>query len=269
MNLDVGVQMRFRFIIMVALASMMCGGCEYETLRGPVDCDQNPVLLELTAVEDSDCALMDGRIVVSASGGSGRYTFLMEGREKQTDSTFENVAAGVYQISAMDENNCSASLEVSVKNRSGMNITFETSDAGCGSTNGSLTVSAFDGTGPYQFRLDDGIFSDANSFDGLHPGTYMLTVKDATGCTLSQPIRINSGISFATSISPIIQKSCVITECHNGSQFPDFRQFKNIHDNAAKIKELTGDRTMPQEGTLTQEQINMIACWVNDGAPDN
>ena len=243
--------------------------CEYEKLRGPVDCEENPVTLKLVATTDADCALMDATIKVAASGGEPPYNFVIDGREPQPDSLFENLAAGVYQVSAVDINKCSATLEVTLKNSNGLNLSFETGNAGCGGSNGRLTVNAVDGTAPYQFKLDNGNFSAVNSFDGLSSGEYTLTAKDASGCVVSQKMRVKSGISYSATVAGIIENNCAVYGCHSGSQFPDFRVFKNIHDNAAQIKKLTADRTMPQEGTLTQEQINQIACWVDDGALNN
>jgi hypothetical protein len=258
------------FFALVLVAGMIAGQrCEYEKLRGPVDCEENPVTLKLVATTDADCALMDGTIKLTASGGEPPYVFVVEGREPQPDSLFENLAAGVYQVSAVDVNNCSATLEVTLKNANGLNLSFETGTAGCGGTNGRLTVTAVDGTPPYQFKLGNDNFSAVNSFDGLSPGDYTVTSKDASGCVVSQKIRVKSGISYSATISGIIENNCAVYGCHSGSQFPDFRVFKNIHDNAAEIKKLTADGTMPQEGTLTQEQINQIACWVDDGASNN
>lgn len=76
-------------------------------------------------------------------------------------------------------------------------------------------------------------------------------------------------ISFSEDISPIIQSNCAIPGCHAGVQSPDLRNFNNIQSNASKIKRLTKNRTMPLTGSLTQQQIDNIACWVDSGAPDN
>jgi len=254
---------------MVVVSFIAWQSCEYEVLNAPVDCGANPVLLELVSVQNSNCALNDGKVEVVASGGTGNFHYRIEGREPQAAPVLEGIGAGLYQVTAFDENNCSATLEVTVKNQNGLNITFETSEAGCNNSNGRLAVNAFDGTAPYQYKIDDGAFSSNNIFEGLFPREYTLMVKDADGCGISQKIKITSGISYAASIASIVESKCAIKGCHNGSQFPDFRIFKNIHDNAGQIKALTGDRTMPQEGSLNEAQINMIACWVDDGAPNN
>lgn len=263
--------MRKRFILSVVLMNIFTWqACEYEVLPGPVDCEENPVTVALVSVTDSNCALVDGRVEVTASGGSGNYTFMIGDSDPQELPVFEGIGAGIYEITVLDKNTCSASIEVTVKNSNGMNVSFATTPAGgCDGANGTLTVTAFDGTEPYQYRIGDGSFSPNNNFTGLPRGVYNFTVSDASGCQVTQAVRIRSGISFATSIAPIIENSCAINDCHNGNQFPDFRVFKNIHDNAGQIKALTADGTMPQDGTITQAEINMIACWVDDGALDN
>ena len=260
-----------RFLVAVVLINgLTWQACEYEVVPGPVDCNENPVALALVAVHDSNCALMDGSIEVVASGGTGNYHYVIAEGEVQESAVFEGLGAGVYEISVVDGNSCSATLETTVKNTNGMNVSFASTEAGgCSGSQGTVTVSAVDGAEPYLYRLGDGSFSANHSFTGLSRGVYNVTVSDASGCEVTQTIRIRSGISFSASIEPIIENNCAINDCHNGSQFPDFRVFKNIHDNAANIKALTADRTMPQDGTLTQAQINMIACWVDDGAPDN
>ena len=85
-------------------------------------------------------------------------------------------------------------------------------------------------------------------------------IKDEMDC---------SQITYSTSISSIIETNCSIPGCHSGSQSPDFRDFTNIQLNASRIKIRTQNRTMPKVGSLTQQEIDMIACWVDNGALNN
>jgi hypothetical protein len=128
---------------------------------------------------------------------------------------------------------------------------------------------ATSGSSPFFFKINGGEFQTGNTFTNLSQGEYIVTVKDATSCEAGQNIKIKSGTSFSSTISPIIQNNCAISGCHSGSQFPDMRVFKNIQDNASRIKTQTSARTMPLNGTLTQTQIDAIACWVDDGAVEN
>lgn len=255
------------FLFFVLLADM---SCVYNRLPEPASCDTNPVVVELVSVADTDCGLAEGVIEVVASGGSGVYDYrLNENGENQSGLIFSNLAAGVYNVIATDASHCVAVIEVTVKNKNGVNVSFETQASGCKSGGGSIRVIPSDGIPPYNFKVNNSEFQTSDTFSGLTQGQYNIVVSDATGCAVSQTIRVPSGTSFSADISPIIEANCTITGCHNGTQFPDFRSFNNIRDNAARIKELTLDRTMPEDGTLTQGQINAISCWVNDGAPNN
>lgn len=255
--------------IVIAMQAVTWLGCGSEEEPAPVDCNANPVAVALVSATDAQCNVSDGSIEVTASGGSGKYRFGIGDSPATTSPVFEGLSAGVYEITAVDDNACEAILEVTVKNSAGMNVTFEATSSGCKTSNATLTVNAVDGTAPYQYQLGTGGLSTTNTFSDLPAGEYDLVVNDATGCEITQHVTINSGVSYSATVSGIIKNNCAVSGCHAGTQAPDFRIFKNIHDKAGQIKTLTGNRTMPQNGTLTQEQIDLIACWVDDGALEN
>ena len=253
----------------ILITILLCGGCADHKLPAPHSCSGDPVVLELISVVDSDCALNNGSVEVAASGGTGSYVFRLDGGPPQTASVFLNVGAGVHEVSATDDQDCVGIVQANIQNKDGLNITFQTTDAGCKGSGGAVTIDAVDGVEPYQYKINGSSYSTNNVFTGLLAGNHTVVVKDDTGCELTQSIKVKSGISYSTSIAPIISTNCAITGCHNGTQFPDFRQFSNVQANAAQIKTLTGNRTMPEDGTLTQAEIDMIACWVDDGAVAN
>jgi hypothetical protein len=83
-------------------------------------------------------------------------------------------------------------------------------------------------------------------------------------------------ISFETQVKPIINTSCALTGCHNGSLGPDrnwtvFSAFQaksaNVKDRITRSPGAPGH--MPAVGSLTSVQIQTIVCWVDQGAQDN
>ena len=84
-------------------------------------------------------------------------------------------------------------------------------------------------------------------------------------------------MSFAEDIKPIISTKCAISGCHNGDMGPDlnwtnFEQFsKRVQSGLVKYR--VTHRIMPPsfspEGPLTQDQINTIACWADQGGLNN
>ncbi len=241
--------------------------CTYDVLPEPADCGNAP-LVNLGNVEDANCGQATGSIAVSASGGTGFLSFSINGNNFQTEPVFSGLNAGSYTVTVKDENNCTATLETIVKNSDGLNITVSTTDAGCGTANGSVNISAIGGEVPYQFKIDGGGFQAKNTFTGLPNGTHTVTAKDASGCEITQEVTLASGIAFE-SVQAIIKSNCAISSCHGGSTAPDFRKADNIKSRAATIKSRTGSKSMPPPSSglsLTSDEIEKIACWADDGA---
>ncbi len=79
-------------------------------------------------------------------------------------------------------------------------------------------------------------------------------------------------VTFSGTIKNIITTKCAITGCHDGDngESRNWTVFANVQSNAANIKARTATGTdMPLTGSLTQEQIDQIACWVDQGALNN
>ncbi|SEK50411.1 hypothetical protein SAMN04487910_0677 [Aquimarina amphilecti] len=75
-------------------------------------------------------------------------------------------------------------------------------------------------------------------------------------------------ISFTTNIKPIIDNNCI--RCHGGNQAPDLRTYENIRNNSERIRtEVVVNRTMPLGGSLSNDQIELVRCWIENGALNN
>jgi hypothetical protein len=262
------MKLYFFRIALLTFIILVSQRCVYHDLPSPPDCSENPIILHEESNTDSECGAATGAFEVSALGGGAPYTFAIAG-STQSSGSFSGLAAGTYEVTVTDQANCVQNITVSINNSDGVNLELTSSPGGCNSSMGTISAVANNGVEPYSFRIDEGVFHESSSFSDLPAGSYTVTVKDATGCEAARTIRVQSGVSFQADISPIISTNCTISGCHNGTQFPDLRNFANIKANASQIKALTSSRAMPQNGSLTQAQIDMIACWVDDGAPSN
>lgn len=74
-------------------------------------------------------------------------------------------------------------------------------------------------------------------------------------------------ISFASNVKPIIDNNCI--SCHGGSQAPDLRTYNGISNNADRIKTQVTTRQMPLGGSLSNDEIEAIKCWIENGALNN
>ncbi len=260
---------RIFYPVACCIAVFFIHACTDSNIEPPVDCSSEGPSLALIEVGDADCNQQNGFITVAATGGTGTYQFKLNEEPFQDGAEFSGLGAGTYLITLKDQNTCEQTMSVNILNKDGVNVSLSGTIAGCKESDGSITAEPEGGEAPFLYKIDGGNFQDDNVFNNLSAGDHTITIKDNTGCEANRSIKLMSGISFTQDIQPIITNSCAINSCHNGNQFPDFRQFNNIQSNAAKIKELTGNGTMPDEGTLTQNQIDAIACWVDDGALAN
>ena len=76
-------------------------------------------------------------------------------------------------------------------------------------------------------------------------------------------------VSWQNDILPIMIVSCATERCHDGITRKDWTDYDEVKKNASAIKKRTQDKSMPFDGPLPQYQIDLIACWVNNGALNN
>lgn len=76
-------------------------------------------------------------------------------------------------------------------------------------------------------------------------------------------------ITFAINVKPIIDNNCI--QCHstNGGQSPNLETYNAVSANAARVKSEVVSKDMPLGGSLTNEEIQAISCWVDAGALNN
>lgn len=219
---------------------------------------------------NTGCGTPSGSVSLTVAGGEAPYRYSRDNGTPQSAASFTNLSAGNYTFRVIDRNDCTASVQVAIESTNGVVInTLATDPSGCKEQQGRITVQASAGTPPYQYRLGSGGFQTANIFSGLGAGQHTIVVRDSENCDFTQSTEVLSGVSYSTSIASIISSSCAVSGCHAGTQAPDFRVFANIRASAQNIKTRTGNRTMPQGSTLSQTEIDLIACWVDDGAPQN
>lgn len=231
-------------------------------------CADKPVLV-LVSITNTACGQTIGSITVNATGGNGNLSYSLEGGTFQASGDFTGLAANNYNIMVMDDNECTDQLNVVIGNNDGVNFTLNKVDAGCGASNGVVRVLAQGGSKPYQFKLNSsGTYQSDSVFPGLASGSYEIFVKDNSNCESNQSIELNSGIAFQK-VKSIISSNCAVSGCHSGSIFPNMTVDANIVAQASRIKARTSATTMPPSGSgfsLTQQEIDEIACWVEDGA---
>lgn len=75
--------------------------------------------------------------------------------------------------------------------------------------------------------------------------------------------------SYQTQIDPVISQNCAVSGCHADLQEPLLNDVNAVQNFASKINNVVQNGTMPPTGSLSDEDINLINCWINQGALDN
>lgn len=256
-----------KYLVILLTIILGVNACTYETIPSPDNCDEAP-LVQITESSPSLCGESIGSFSVNVIGGETPYTFELDGRESQSSGDFGSLGAGVYTVIVTDSKNCSVSEEVTIENSDGLNIEIITNDATCGENDGTITVNTITGQAPFTFKLDDDVAQNNNVYGNLPSGKYIITATDATGCTITQEVTLNSNIEFSA-VNDIISNNCAVSGCHNGTISPDLRSSTTIGDRASRIRSRTTSKSMPPASSgrsLTDEEIQQIACWVDAGA---
>ncbi len=160
----------------------------------------------------------DGSFIVTASGGTGPYTYTL-GEVSNTTGSFGGLSAGSYTVAVEDANGCESAIQdVTVAEPASLpTFTATTTSVSCkGGFDGSISVTAGDGTGPYTYSKGSGAnYGSESTFTGLAAGTYGIRVKDANGCesdiqqvTVNQPPALIVSVSGNTSVTFGFGENC-------------------------------------------------------------
>jgi len=157
-----------------------------------------PGLPSLTLVSSQNVSCnggSNGSINVSASGGTGSFTYLLQpGAISNSTGSFNTLPTANYTITATDNSGCSASITVVITQPTPLSwtVALSTNSTCNGSNNGTINVAATGGTGSLNYSLQPGATNNTTgNFTPLSPTTYTITASDANGCTVSTTLTIS------------------------------------------------------------------------------
>ncbi len=168
--------------------------------------------LMATPTDITSCAGDEnGALTVEPVNGTAPYTVIWNFDQTTVTlnagetTTKTDLPAGEYEFSISDANGCTAELAAYIQEPDSIQSqSIDIVDAACdGVGDGSLTITVVGGTGTLMYALDGGTPQTSNSFSGLLPGDYTITVSDASGCSFDffATVGANSSISASTSVT--------------------------------------------------------------------
>ncbi len=153
-----------------------------------------PAITSVNASAPTDCGQNNGSISVSATGGTPPFEYSKDGGATwQVGNIFQNLSAGNYNIVVRNTGGqgCSSSsvpVVFNVLSQPTVSNLTKTDPLGCGSFDGTITVSATGGVAPLQYSLDGLTWQFSNIFTGLTAGNYTVRVRNANGtCVFTSP----------------------------------------------------------------------------------
>ena len=117
------------------------------------------------------------------------YTYSIDGSTFQNSNEFTGLVAGNYTIVLKDALDCTMNTTVTINEPDPLTVTATLID------DNTITATGAGGTGPYQYAIDGTTFQTSGTFSNLSNGNYIITVRDANGCTAT----VNSSL-IVTSI---------------------------------------------------------------------
>jgi len=220
----------------------------------------SPLTFTSVNVTDDLCNQSNGQIDVTVGGGTN-LTYYIDGTPQGfgPPGTFFNLNAGIYLMSATDNNGCSVDSSVTIVN----NATFTTSiisitDENCEQGNGAIDIDVVGGNN-ISYSWDNGEITQ--DISNLSAGTYTCTITDnSNGCT-DQISATIINLSDITSTSVSTDESCT-----NGSGAIDLTITGGTTliyswDNGSTTEDLTGLSAGTYICTITNTTTN---CVVKD-----
>lgn len=134
----------------------------------------------------------NGSIGVVLAGGSPGYTLNWSSGSGNPNT---GLGAGTYTLIVVDSKGCNKTFTAAVVAPPALSLTINTSSLSCAGVvpcDGSATVTASGGTGPYtyQFNTIPATINATGIVSGLCAGGYIVSVTDNNGCPISQAFNI-------------------------------------------------------------------------------
>ncbi len=148
-----------------------------------------------------------GSATVTGTGGTPGYTYIWSG-SGTTTASISGLSAGSYSVTVTDINGCSTIQPVTITQPlSAILTTTVSTNAACGSSNGTVTVNASGGTGTLTYIWSPG-GKTTSTVSGLTAGTYSVIVTDSNSCSQGATVAVVGSPGPSLTVSSKQNVSC-------------------------------------------------------------
>lgn len=158
----------------------------------------------------------NGSIAVTVTGGTPSYGYVWTNQLQTYNSTSQNISnlpADTYFLTVTDQNNCSITTTVIISQPPQLTLSLNKTDETCYQfCDGSIQSNVAGGQAPISYLWSN--TSGTPNISNLCPGTYILTVTDNNGCSVTLSETINGNPLLQIDLVSTTPASCGVS---NGS----------------------------------------------------
>jgi gliding motility-associated-like protein len=180
-----------------------CSGTASFTITQPAT-----ALSATNTTVSTTCGNSNGRIVITAAGGTPGYTYTWSPNVSTVDSAI-NLAVGTYNVTVKDSKGCTFASSANVASSSGFSVSqgVQKNVLCFGGNTGAAYVTATGGTTPYTYTWSPNV-STVDSAVNLAAGTYTVTVHDAGGCSGTSSFTITQPPTALSATNTTVPDAC-------------------------------------------------------------
>ena len=159
-------------------------GCTFETDFQVVGAPAISVSEQITPI--SCFGQTDGALTVTASGGTGAFTYSFNGAAFSSTNAISNQGPATIAVTVQDANDCEVSASFTIDEPAALAAVGNATNVSCnGDADGEIEVVITGGTFPYFYALNAApLDTDVDpNFADLTPGSYIVNVTDINGCS--------------------------------------------------------------------------------------
>jgi len=167
--------------------------------------DTNGPSISANTVVDNKCSgQANGSVSITVTGGTKPYHYIWS--NGSTIASIGGLQAGPYQVTVSDGGGCSIVKSFTITSPAPVSLTTSTTQASCGVSDGSASVTASGGTSPYSYAWSTAATSTTISNVGA--GTYSVLVTDKNGCKDSTDASVSNAAGPVATISSLVNVNC-------------------------------------------------------------
>ncbi|MBN3520915.1 gliding motility-associated C-terminal domain-containing protein [Algoriphagus lutimaris] len=203
----------------------------------------------------------NGEIELGVIGGQAPYTYQWSNGQNSAKAT--NLSSGNYSVLVSDASGCIIEKQFNLSNSSNLDLVIANNQpTSCaGGEDGLVELEVIGASGDYSIEWSDGV-KGLSKREDLAPGTYSISVKDASGCEITKSFEVKGSGNINARIESMLDVDCeegsftgVAWVSIEGGVEPYTIEWNNGNTNAREINYF-------KTGTLKVKVIDATGCSV-------